>query len=96
MKGAVLLYLALLLLTDLAEDGLLGKAKFTPYKSSVKTSIFSPLFHCTGKVNFAHTLPSGGGEIFRPVQFQTVTLPPQSILNITTFTYTGSSGGIPL
>jgi hypothetical protein len=96
MKRVVLLILALLLLSDLAEDGCLGKATFVALQSSAKTSLTSPLHNCSGKVDSPYSLPSQGGEISRLLLCQPVTFLVQPALKIVIYTHTGSSGGIPL
>jgi hypothetical protein len=96
MKRVVLLILVLMLLTDLGEDGCLGKATFVAPDSSAKTSLISPLLDCSGKVDSRYTLPSQGGEISRLMQLQPVTLMVQPALKIIICNHTGSSGGIPL
>jgi hypothetical protein len=96
MKRVVLLILALLLLSDLAEDGSLGKATFVAPQSSAKTSLTSPLHECSGKVDSHCTLPSDGGEISRLVLCHPVTFLVQPALKIIIYNHTGSSGGIPL
>ncbi len=96
MKRVVLPILVLLLLINLAEDGCFGKATFVAPQSSAKTSLTSPLLHCSGKVDSRYTLPSDGGEISRLMQFQPVTLLTHPALKIIICINTGSSGGIPL
>lgn len=96
MKRVVLLILALLLLSDLAEDGCLGKATFVAPQSSAKTSLTSPLHDCPGKVDSPYTLPSQGGEISRLRQFQRITPLAQPAIKIITYNHAGGSGGIPL
>ena len=96
MKRVVMLILALLLVFNLAEDGCLSKATFVAPHSSAKTSLISPLFECSGKVNSRYTQPSDGGEISRLLQFQPVTFMVQPTFKIIVCCNTGSSGGIPL
>jgi hypothetical protein len=96
MKRVIWLLLALLLLSDLAEDGCLGKATFLPPQSSAKTSVTSPLHDCSGKVDTCYPLPSDGGEISRLTQCQPVTFLIQSALKMVIPTNKGGSGGIPL
>jgi hypothetical protein len=96
MKRIVLLILALLLLSDLAEDGCLGKAKYVTPSSSAKTIDISHLHSDSGKVDNHYTLPSAGGEICPPMEFQPVTLAVQPALKIIIPNHNGSSGGIPL
>jgi hypothetical protein len=96
MKRVVLLILALLLLSDLAEDGCLGKATFVAPQSDAETSFTSSLHNCSGKVDSRCTLPSDGGEMSRVTQCQPVTLLVQPALKIVIYNNTGSSGGIPL
>lgn len=96
VKRVILLILALLLLSDLAEDCCLGKATVVPPHSSAKTSLSSPLRNCSGKVDSHHTLSSDGGEISRLLQFKPVMLLAYSSLKIIIHNHTGSSGGVPL
>lgn len=95
MKRVFLLILALLLVSNLA-DCWLGKAKFVDSQSSEKTSLTSPLFDCSEKVDSRDTLSSQAGEISRLLQFQAVIYLFEPALKIIICTRTGSSGGIPL
>ena len=96
MKRIVLSILVLLLISDLAEDGCLGKAKFVAPSSSAKTSITSHPHNCSGKVDNHYKLPSAGGKICRLMKFQPVTLVVQPALKLINSNHNGSSGGIPL
>jgi hypothetical protein len=96
MKRVVLLILALLLLSDLAEDGCLGKATFVAPQSSDKTSLSSPLHDCSGKVDSGDILPSGGKKTPRLTPFLPDVLLVQPTLKIILVCNNGSSGGIPL
>jgi hypothetical protein len=96
MKRVVLLILALVLLSDMAEDGCLGKAKFVGPASSAKTSHTSSLKDCTGRVDSLHSLQSPDGDLAPPRQLQQVTLELHPALKIVVVTHSGSSGGIPL
>ncbi len=96
MKRVVLLFLALLLLIDLADDGHFGKATFVAPQSTAKTSLISPLLDYSGTVDSRYTLPSDGWKISRLIQWQPVTLPLRTALKLNIYNHTSSSGGIPL
>jgi hypothetical protein len=97
MKRLVLLILAIMLMTDLAEDGYLGKVKLVAPTSSAKTFLkISPLLTCSGKIYAFDTLLSDRGEISRLMQFKPLTHLFQPALKIIIYNHTGSSGGIPL
>ena len=96
MKRVVLLILVLLLLVDLGEDGQLGKATFVAPQPDAKTSLVSPLVDCSGKADSRYTLPVDGWGICRLLQCTPVTPAVQPSLRIIIYSYTNSSGGIPL
>lgn len=95
MKWAVCLILVLLLI-DLGQDGCVGKAALVPPDFSANTSFNSSPDNCSGTIDSSLIMPSSGGEIFRLVQLQPVTLLSQPALKIIISNHIGSSGGLPL